>query len=353
MGAIGAAAIVAPSNAQVQTATIGRMSMSRACHVALTARQHTLVLGGFAAEGRGLRSVERFDSETSRFHPFAELHEPRIQPLAHALADGRILALGGEWQGDRSTAEVWDGGKTFRSLGATQGPRNAAASELLADGRVFICGGSDSSGNLLRSTELFDPATNKFERLPDMNVARAGHTATRLADGTVLIVGGGTESSATSDVELFDPATSKFSNVGRLRVARFKHGIAQLPSGDIIVVGGSNARAGGDPRGRLNDCERFDVKRSAFVAGPELVQARYKLATSTVTLEDGTIVVAGGGLQPEILRRGKTRFELLPLRYDTRREFMAAVAFDRRKVLITGGYDEGVTATASAWVVGV
>lgn len=353
IGAVGAAAVIAPSTAQLRAATIGRMLVSRACHVALTAHPHTLVLGGFAVEGQGLRSVERFDDKTLQFTPFAELGQARIQPLAQTLADGRILAFGGEWHGDRSTAEIWDGGKSFRGLGAMQGPRNASASEMLSDGRVLICGGSDAAGNLLRSAEMFDPATNKFERLADMNVARAGHTATRLADGTVLIVGGGTESFATADVELFDPATSKFYNFGRLRLARFKHGIARLPSGDLVVVGGSNARAGDDPRGRLNDCERFDVRRSAFVAGPELVQARYKLSTSTIALEDGTIVVAGGGLQPEILRPGKTRFELLPLRYDTRRDFMAAVALDRRRVLITGGYDADITATASAWVVSV
>lgn len=353
MGAVGVSTMSGGANVQAGAGTVGRMSKSRACHVALSTRSHTLVVAGFAVEGQGLKSVERFDHKTLRFTTFADLQQARIQPLAHAFADGRILVFGGEWGGDRSTAEIWDGGKSFRGLGSMQAPRNASASEVLADGRVLICGGSGAAGNLLRSAEIFDPATNRFKRLPEMNVARAGHTATRLANGTVLIVGGGTEERATADVELFDPAKETFEPAGRLRLARFKHGVARLPTGDILVVGGSNARLGADPRGRLGDCERFDVRRSAFVDGPELVQPRYKLTTSTVTLEDGTIVVAGGGLQPEVLRPGGTTFELLAQRYDTRRDFMAAVALDGRRVLVTGGYDAGIAATASAWVIGV
>jgi hypothetical protein len=185
-----------------------------------------------------------------------------------------------------------------------------------------------------------------------MLAARAGHTASLLPDGRVLIAGGGVESKATADAELFDPKEERFTTLPPLAQARFKHGAAALPNGDILIVGGSDA-LGGEDRGRLGHCERFDLKKMAFVVGPPLAAPRYKLHTSTVTLDDGSIVVAGGGLRPEILKPGAARFEPLALSYDVRRDFMAAAALDGRRVLISGGYDANIETTARAWVVAV
>jgi galactose oxidase-like protein len=56
-----------------------------------------------------------------------------------------------------------------------------------------IAGGSCVDGDSLRTTELYDPATNKFApsaSTPMMSTARAGATATLLRDGKVLIAGG-------------------------------------------------------------------------------------------------------------------------------------------------------------------
>src|SRR5881397_7649 len=45
----------------------------------------------------------------------------------------------------------------------------------------------------------------------DLNVARLGHTATRLADGRVLITGGQNETGMVSGSEMFDSALNAFS----------------------------------------------------------------------------------------------------------------------------------------------
>jgi len=42
----------------------------------------------------------------------------------------------------------------------------------------------------LSSVELFDPASGSFTRGPDLNEARFWHTATVLADGSLLVSGG-------------------------------------------------------------------------------------------------------------------------------------------------------------------
>ncbi len=42
----------------------------------------------------------------------------------------------------------------------------------------------------LTSIEIYDPETEVFTEVAQLNVARFNHTATVLSDGTVLIVGG-------------------------------------------------------------------------------------------------------------------------------------------------------------------
>src|SRR5437879_3026869 len=70
-------------------------------------------------------------------------------------------------------------------------PRAGCTATVLADGRVLITGGYATQP--LASTELFDPASGAFTNGPDMQAARVGHTATLLPDGGVLIAGGSAE----------------------------------------------------------------------------------------------------------------------------------------------------------------
>ena len=65
----------------------------------------------------------------------------------------------------------------------------------LPDGRVLLVGGEDHASDDLRglaSAEVWNPATDTFARAGVLVDARTGHTATLLADGRVLIVGGTT-----------------------------------------------------------------------------------------------------------------------------------------------------------------
>ncbi|MGA2514352.1 MAG: kelch repeat-containing protein [Candidatus Limnocylindrales bacterium] len=79
---------------------------------------------------------------------------------------------------------------------------------LLANGRVLIVGGA--------SAELYDPATGKFS--PTGPMAPGGESATLLLDDRVLIAGGvagGIDSNFQPLAsELYDPQTGKFSPTG-------------------------------------------------------------------------------------------------------------------------------------------
>lgn len=83
---------------------------------------------------------------------------------------------------------------------------------------------------------------------------RMFHTATRLADGRVLLVGGAhseTDASTTcgpgctlldaaSTVEVYDPGTGTFSTAGSLQVPRMFHQATLLPNGRVAITGGTS-----------------------------------------------------------------------------------------------------------------
>ena len=63
----------------------------------------------------------------------------------------------------------------------------------------------DIQHSLLASAELYDPSSGTWSPTGGMLKARSGHTATLLADGTVLVTGGG--GSALVTAELYDPGS--------------------------------------------------------------------------------------------------------------------------------------------------
>jgi hypothetical protein len=73
-----------------------------------------------------------------------------------------------------------------------------------------------------------------------MHDARQDFTATRLADGQVLVVGGDNDDSlALASAELYDPATGTFTPTGSMATARLNQTATLLADGRVLVVGGA------------------------------------------------------------------------------------------------------------------
>jgi hypothetical protein len=71
---------------------------------------------------------------------------------------------------------------------------------------------------------------------------RAGHTATLLASGKVLIAGGG-GFAALASTELYDPTTGGFTTVGNILTDREQHTATLLVTGEVLIAGGWNGHA--------------------------------------------------------------------------------------------------------------
>jgi hypothetical protein len=155
------------------------------------------------------------------------------------LQDGRLLVVGGNDGGSLlRSAEVADPiTLAFTPAGELGRARWFFAATLLDDGRVLVTGGQDRSGHdpiaarRRGSSELFDPFTGRFTDAGSMAAARLDHTATRLADGRVLIAGGsigGRAGDTLATAELYDPATGRFASTGSMHQARQGHTATSL-----------------------------------------------------------------------------------------------------------------------------
>lgn len=99
----------------------------------------------------------------------------------------------------------------------------------LSDGRVLVAGGRGRSRNLsmnpvLSSTEIYNPETGLWTPANPMAQARSNHTATLLADGRVLVLGG----SRFTFGEIYDPAVPTGFSSSRLPPILIRDGFGQL-----------------------------------------------------------------------------------------------------------------------------
>ncbi len=161
---------------------------------------------------------------------------------------------------------------------------------LLADGSWLLIGG-ESGGGALRTAAIWNPATGGTTWLTArLEHGRAWHTATMLPDGTVLVVGGvGSNGQVFSSPELFDPSTQIFSALTSTGLTpRARHTATLLTDGHVLIAGGI-----GSNDETLASAELWDsLDSSPAVQLPPLTHAR-RGHTATL-IDDGNVHLQGG-----------------------------------------------------------
>jgi hypothetical protein len=161
----------------------------------------------------------------------------------------------------------------------------------LADGSVLVVGGYDAGDLPLATATLFNPP-GIFSPTGSLATARGYHTATLLTDGRVLIAGGGPASWVhpgpyLASAELYDAKTGTFSPTGSMVTPREGHTATLLRDGRVLITGGDDT--GNHPTA---SAELYDPKTGTFSPTGSMATAR---AFHTATLlADGRVLIAGG-----------------------------------------------------------
>lgn len=218
---------------------------------------------------------------------------------------------------------------------------------VLEDGRVLVTGGCGGSSceTVHASTELYDPSRRVFTPAARMSEARAGHSAVRLGDGTVLVLGGWTGSSATVSAELYRPNGGVFETVDPLSQPRMAAQATLLTDGRVLVSVGETRT------GQATDAlDLYDPQRFGFSAGATLREPR--AFHSATRLEDGRVLIVGGHRRRGAVLRSAEIYD--PVRGITEstgelsapRYKQAAVLLADGRVLVIAGSGAGSRASA-------
>jgi Galactose oxidase, central domain len=354
--------------------------------------------------------VELYYPAAGRFLEFGNLQVARDYHTATTLPNGTVLIAGGEAPDGNGGYTALASAELFNPLSLTSvltGNLNAArlgaVSTLLGNGTVLISGGEstgDSGRVPLASAEIFDPAAGTFTTTGPLEVARASQTATLLPNGSTLIVGGFSSSSAAgsnNSAEIYEPATLTPAGVSQMLVhaltyplgsplaispssflnflavqdlgGKIAFGPVNWSSSDATVVPITNdstnpgvAVALSSPTaaqnititatiGSLSATGTLTLNPPAFVPAGNMTETRY-LHTSTRLLSGDVLLVngdsSGGAARPaEIYSAALGSFQATGTP-SIQRTFFTATLLPNGKVLIAGGTPANVTGLASA-----
>jgi hypothetical protein len=331
----------------------GKIDPGRAMtHAVLLTSGDVLIVGEEwtgAGEGPGAldttANAEVYHASAGTWQKVASLNAFRLGMLAVPLKDGRALVTAG------MTSDLWaySSTKLFNpSTGKWTQPglmvtaRMDAAGTVLQDGRVLVAGGlfcTPSVTRLVKTAEIFDPATGKWKATGSPALAREFAHSVTLSDGRVLLVGGYKDlnGTPTATAEIWDPATGKWSGAGSLASPRnpFRGDFAlvALHDGSALAVGGTASTT--------TSAERFDPSTLTWsAAGTTYTAAANR---TVVVLADGWVLAAGGLVAGDVPTAAAELYnpasgiwtETVPL--PSPRADAAAVLLGDGSVLLAGG----------------
>jgi WD40 repeat protein len=222
-------------------------------------------------------------------------------------------------------------------------PRAGHTATLLSNGKVLVAGGCIAQGcenELTRSAELYDSTEKTFTATGELNIARVGHRALLLPSGEVLILGGWAGDATTASAELYNPDTETFEIAGELLEPRDGFTATLLHDGLVLITGGYNGAMN-----RLLSAEIYDPGTQTSKAISPMSEPR--MAHSASLLQDGRVLIVGGSKSrgnvlssAELFDPATETFSGVGNLLDPRHKH-AAVTLPDGNVLIIGGSDAG------------
>jgi N-acetylneuraminic acid mutarotase len=233
----------------------------------------------------------------------------------------------------------------WTSTGSMATGRTLHSATLLANGKVLVVGGQTLGApfQTFATAELYDPVTGAWTATGSMSSGRENHIAVRLTNGKVLVAGGYSveQQAQLRSAELYDPATGTWSATGNLVTARELATPVILTDGRVLVVGGVERGSNPAP---TNTAEIYDPATGAW--SPAGVLSANRGGHTATLLGNGTVLVAGGTTGPftnPVLHASAELYDpatgmwSATGSFGTARAYHQAVALANGRALIVGG----------------
>jgi hypothetical protein len=265
---------------------------------------------------RAQDAVELYDPTTDKSTTLStRLSTGRLFPGLVSVAPGRVLIYGGLSVGDdgqffgSSQAELYN--ESSQALAPTSGmnvPRAFATASVLPSGKMLIIGGSvpgtDNTQVMAQRAELFDLSTNSFVLAAPLQTPRTMHVALPLSDGRILVVGGmDDKEDVIKSTEVYNPATDSFAastiNLVKPRVAANYFEVAR---DRFIILGGMSSQGvpdGGTQKVTESTAELLDVEKASSTVLKSKLSGRAGFSVVRLSERTGLIGVSSGIMEED------------------------------------------------------
>jgi galactose oxidase-like protein/Kelch motif protein len=241
--------------------------------------------------GNGVANTTIFDPASHAWTEGPVMSQPRWYPTTAQLGDGSVMIFGG------TTTPKVDATKVDHYHPASNAMQTAPASAsraMITYPRMKLTTSGLLAWTNLASTQFFDPATSAWTAGPKLHSGGRGVTDTSvLLPGLtkILEIGGSTAAGPTASCEILDTsaATLAWRPTGSMHHPRVWANTVLLADGTVLVVGGGRSGSYGEPV--------FSAEIYHPGAGKWTVMAAQRAPrmyhSTAVLLPDGRVLSAG------------------------------------------------------------
>ncbi|CAJ0591138.1 unnamed protein product [Cylicocyclus nassatus] len=257
-------------------------------------RDQLVMFGGWYG-GRTHSRIDIYDEMRKEWKPLCDLS--LIHPIAYhgaVVLNDELYVIGGtDGENHYSTVMKMNMFGEWTEVAPMYETRTYISNSCcVMDGMIYVCGGFDVRSmshrrrhDRLKCVERYDPALNRWERIPDMNQMRSDAAAAS-AGGKLYVSGGFNGNEVLQTVEVYSLATNAWTEIASLPSPRSGHCMLLFDPYTMIVLGGFN----GDDR--LTSVCTWKIGHLSW--SEDAPPMKNKRSNFSACFFDGKLVVAGG-----------------------------------------------------------